>query len=244
MSNPTVRLEPPAPPTPVSCRFVKITPTSERPKTLRRSLTTLKFSAASPSNVSLWMLRRPTSISPILPVRRAPPVSGTGVPPRSPIWREWKSVKSRNDVLERGTPGTRLTSPKENVPEFSKKNSRCSGKKSGKRVRFTCSASASTCEKSVRYVRSSVRFGVMPYFRSSPASASAPRRSSASVAPLPFAVSANGFTVRLLPAGRRPRPFRVPALDIRKIRFRRSSGAQYVTSFLRRTRLKMFSPHD
>ena len=54
------------------------------------------------------------------------------------------------------------------VPCPSRKKSRFSGKNRLKRVRFTCCSSTSTCAKSVRTVKSAVRFGVMPYFASPP----------------------------------------------------------------------------
>ena len=58
--------------------------------------------------------------------------------------------------------------PNWNVEAFSRKNGRFSGKNRSKRVRFTCSSSASTCAKSVFTVASSVRLGVMPHFVSMP----------------------------------------------------------------------------
>jgi hypothetical protein len=67
--------------------------------------------------------------------------------------------------------GTRLSSgPNANVPEFSRKKSRFSGKKRLNRVRFTCCWSASTCAKSVRNVASSVNDGVKLNFASAPPS--------------------------------------------------------------------------
>ena len=48
------------------------------------------------------------------------------------------------------------------------KNGRFSGKNVSKAVRFTTDGSASTCPKSGFTVTSSVRFSVIPYFRSPP----------------------------------------------------------------------------
>jgi hypothetical protein len=83
----------------------------------------------------------------------------------------------------------------------------------------------------------------MPYLRSIPASASLPLSGVARPAPLAREVRAKGLIVRLRPAGSLPSPLIVPAAETRKIRLRRSSGAQYDTSFLRRTRRKKLSPH-
>ena len=83
---------------------------------------------------------------------------------------------------------TACGSPNWNVAAFSRKKLRFSGKNRSKRVRFTCSSSASTWEKSVLTVKSVVTFGVMPHFTSNPAVALAsrvvlpPRRSSLLVA--------------------------------------------------------------
>jgi hypothetical protein len=60
--------------------------------------------------------------------------------------------------------------PNESMPWFSRKNSRFSGKNRLKRVRSTCSSSASTWAKSVLYVRSVVRFWLIPYRTSTPMS--------------------------------------------------------------------------
>ena len=57
------------------------------------------------------------------------------------------------------------------MPCPSRKNSRFSGKKRPNRVRLTCCSSTSTWAKSVLYVKSAVRFSVMPYFTSKPTSA-------------------------------------------------------------------------
>ena len=53
------------------------------------------------------------------------------------------------------------------MPEFSRKNSRFSGKNRLNRVRLTCCSSASACAKSGLTVTSSVSDGVTPYFASS-----------------------------------------------------------------------------
>src|SRR6185295_1634526 len=62
--------------------------------------------------------------------------------------------------------------PNWNVPEFSRKNSRFSGKNRLNRDRFTCCSSASTWEKSVLRVKSHVRPDVTPYLTSTPTSPS------------------------------------------------------------------------
>jgi hypothetical protein len=86
------------------------------------------------------MFRRPRSFRPTRPDRRAPPSMGTGAPFSSPM-----------DRLKNGTRSlVSYVRPIWNEPWFSRKNSRFSGKNRLKRVRFTCCASASTCEKSVR----------------------------------------------------------------------------------------------
>ena len=64
------------------------------------------------------------------------------------------------------------TPPKENVPWFSRKKSRFSGKNRLNRVRLICCSSASTCAKSVLTVRSATSPWVTAYFTSRPASAS------------------------------------------------------------------------
>ena len=61
--------------------------------------------------------------------------------------------------------------PNVNSPWFSRKNSRFSGKNRLNRVRLICCSSASTWAKSVLTVKSAVRFCVMPYLTSMPASA-------------------------------------------------------------------------
>jgi hypothetical protein len=60
--------------------------------------------------------------------------------------------------------------PNWKMEAFSRKNGRFSGKNSSKRVRFTCSLSASTCAKSVFTVTSAVSLGVIPHFTSRPTS--------------------------------------------------------------------------
>ena len=66
----------------------------------------------------------------------------------------------------------RRRAPKSKMPRPSRKKSRFSGNCRLKRVRFSCCSSTSTCAKSVFTVTSAVRFAVMPYFASSPTSAS------------------------------------------------------------------------
>ncbi len=117
------------------------------------------------SSASLvWMFRRPTfQLPPTLPLSRPPPRMSIGcdVPaaPERPMRRE----KNRS---------TACGCPNWKVVAFSRKNGRFSGKNRSKRVRLTCSSSASTCAKSVFTVTSIVRLGVTPHFRSTPTSAS------------------------------------------------------------------------
>jgi hypothetical protein len=107
---------------------------------------------------------------------------------------------------------------KPKLPRPSRKNSRFSGKKRLKRVRFTCCSSTSTCAKSVLYVASRVRLLVIPYFTSTPTS---PSRSfdvgdaaTRSVRSPPIAY---GFTstLRLLPGT--STPWSVAAWETRQI---------------------------
>ena len=105
-----------------------------------------------------------------------------------------------------------LGSPNWKMPEFSRKNSRFSGKRMLNRVRFTCCSSASTCEKSVFTVASSVSPVVSPYFRSSPASASR----SDGVMPTVLALAdTNGLMRRFRPGFNWRRPSIDPASDTR-----------------------------
>jgi hypothetical protein len=63
------------------------------------------------------------------------------------------------------------TPPNANVPWFSRKNSRFSGKNRLNRVRLICCSSASTWAKSVLTVRSALRFLVTAYLTSRPTAA-------------------------------------------------------------------------
>ena len=56
-------------------------------------------------------------------------------------------------------PPPRLLGPNLKIPEFSRKNSRFSGKNRLNRVRLICCSSASTWEKSVLYVKSQRQAG-------------------------------------------------------------------------------------
>src|SRR5205085_4083272 len=100
--------------------------------------------------------------------------------------------------------------PKVNSPWFSRKKSRFSGKNRLKRVRFTCCSSASTCAKSVLYVRSAVMFCVMLYFASTPKS---PLGSLASFGTALLSVVTSpfryGFTSRLCEGGGASTPTRL-----------------------------------
>ena len=105
------------------------------------------------------MFSIPTRIPASRPVSLAPARIGTSLPPDRPIRLGKKSSADRD-------------APTVNVPAFSRKNARFSGKKSGKRVRFTCWSSTSTWAKSVLTVRSSARPWVSPIFASPPTWAS------------------------------------------------------------------------
>ena len=83
---------------------------------------------------------------------------GTSTPLESiPIRLEKNSSTSRGE-------------PNSNVPAFSRKNGRFSGKNRSKRLRLICSSSTSTWAKSVLKVASSVRLELRLYLTSRPAS--------------------------------------------------------------------------
>ncbi len=107
---------------------------------------------------------------------------------------------------------------KPKMPRPSRKNSRFSGKNSGKRVRLTWRSSTSTCAKSVFQVKSAVRFWVMPYLTSMPTS---PLRSLSSTGDAVRSVvtppMAYGLTSRVRLTGGGSRPTRDPAADTRKM---------------------------
>jgi hypothetical protein len=96
-------------------------------------------------------------LAPDFPVRRAPPMIGTGNPFSDRPMRRLKnrSVCTGADVNEAPVPIVKRF-------EFSRKKSRFSGKKSPKRVRFTCCSSTSTCAKSVLTVTSRLSPAVTP----------------------------------------------------------------------------------
>ena len=122
---------------------------------------TVKFCCGIPaaSVAAVCMFRNPTFVLlPTLPDRRPPPTIGI-CSPRSPSpMRRLKNTSTAPDC------------PTENRPAFSRKKGRFSGKNRVNRSRLICSSSTSTCAKSVWNVASSVRLGVMLYFRSAPQS--------------------------------------------------------------------------
>ena len=107
--------------------------------------------------------------------------------------------------------------PKRNVPWFSRKNSRFSGKKRLKRVRLICCSSASTCAKSGLAVKSAVSPWVTPYLTSMPPSPPA-RFDTGGVAAALLVRSpiAYGLTSSSRDAGGASMPTRVAASDARK----------------------------
>ena len=107
--------------------------------------------------------------------------------------------------------------PKLNVPWFSRKNSRFSGKNRLKRVRLICCSSASTWAKSGLAVKSAVSPWVTPYLMSMPRS---PSRSLAGDAPEAASVvtspMAYGFNSTSRDASGASMPTRVAASEARK----------------------------
>ena len=146
---------------PPACRLTNSTPTLERLARSCRMRPTVKFCRGVPaaSTAAVCMFRNPTFVSlPTLPDNRPPPTIGICSPAAPRPIRRLKNTSTAPDC------------PTENRPAFSRKKGRFSGKNSVKRSRLICSSSTSTCAKSVRYVASRVRLGVMLYFRSAPQS--------------------------------------------------------------------------
>ena len=104
-----------------------------------------------------------------------------------------------------------VTSWKANVPSFSRKKSRFSGKKRLKRSRLTCSWSTSTWLKSVFTVMSSVMRGVSPHLASRPPSAWL--SASGNACPVVRLPRTYGFTQTLRPFCRSRSPVSVPASE-------------------------------
>ena len=106
--------------------------------------------------------------------------------------------------------------PKLNIPWFSRKNSRFSGKKRLKRVRLICCSSASTCAKSGLAVKSAVSPWVTPTLTSRPTSppgslAVVPDEASVVTSPMTY-----GFTSTSRDASGASMPTRVAASEARK----------------------------
>ena len=135
------------------CRFVKIPPTVVRGSTSTRIRATALFAPRMSPASFVCRFRSPIENGPACPVRRPPPRMSFSIPMR----------RLKNASVSR-------RSPKVKRPARSRKNSRFSGKKRLKRVRFTWALSASAWAKSVFQVRSSVRFEVTEYFASIPKS--------------------------------------------------------------------------
>ena len=163
---------------------------------------------------------------PLLPVNRAPPMIGIGTPSSD---RPMRRVKKRSTVRPNPPPPPTL-----NMPAFSRKKSRFSGKKSAKRVRLTCSSSTSTWAKSVFTVRSRLSPDATPYLTSMPYSLNPdgsrrpPTRSCRPPA------SMYGVSRRSRPRLTAPMPVRVPAWLTRVSVYSFEIGAQKICSFLRR----------
>ena len=144
--------------------------------TSRRTRSTEKLvDGETPSSDSpVWMSMAPSEYLPARPVTRPPARIGTGRLPFRPMRRlkNTTGVSPGPWLPPVRAPGvTRVdTPPNWKMPCPSRKNSRFSGKKTLKRVRFTCCSSSSTCAKSVLYEKSAVRLFVSPTFRSPPMS--------------------------------------------------------------------------
>ena len=136
--------------------------------------------------------------------------------------------------------------PKRNVPWFSRKNSRFSGKNRLKRVRLICCSSASTCAKSGLAVKSAVSPWVTPYLMSTPPSQPISFASGGDAtglvvrSPMPYGLTSNSRD-----AGGASIPTRVAASDARK--WPRSpcaadSGVRYDDSFFQRLTRRAWKP--
>ena len=120
---------------------------------------------------------------------------------------------------------------------FSRKKSLFSGKNIGNRVRLTLSSSASTCEKSVLYVRSRVILGVTPYLTSRPISPDVLLSPSKVLSVIP-----KGFIPKFLEGWISLKPVSVPALEILSNRSCRWRGDQYTSSVFLRIRRRKLIP--
>ncbi len=165
------------------------------------------------------------SLRPTFPVSRAPPRIGT-LPPLSE--RPIRRLKKRSTIRLKG-----VAEPMLNWPAFSRKKSRFSGKKSGNRVRFTCSSSTSACAKSVLTVTSRFSPAVMPYLRSRPTSRSKSSDSTPASSTRLAPPVTNGVMRRSSPRLSDCIPFRLPAMLTRVSVYACGIGAQNACSFLR-----------
>ncbi|MCG3120680.1 MAG: hypothetical protein ALAOOOJD_03499 [bacterium] len=203
-------------------------PILERWKISRLTRATEKCERGRPFSLSVKISNTPTLKRPIFPVNRPPARIGTMFPKPSMPMRRLK-----NNSMEGGpkNPG----SPNSNVLALSRKNSRFSGKKSGKRVKLTCSTSASTCAKSVLAVKSSVRLDVSPYLTSTPASNFSSRSGLASSKRSRVALpNVNGLICKLKPCFNSRKSSKLPAREMRKKPpLSRDHEAQFTSSVLR-----------
>ena len=85
-------------------------------------------------NSSVFITSTPRSLPVACPETRAPPMIGICIPVGLNPIRRLKNGTRLDDVPLK----LRLPAPNANVPEFSRKKSRFSGKNRLKRVRFTC----------------------------------------------------------------------------------------------------------
>ena len=142
-------------PPPSASRRVTIAPTLERAPTWRCTRATpQRFCGTGPSpppgagpSSSVRTARRPTFHGPVRPVSRPPTPMGTWRPSgEMPIRRE---KKTSSGGAPPPPPPPPKSGPNRKIPAFSRKNSRFSGKKREKRVRFTRCSSTSVSAKSV-----------------------------------------------------------------------------------------------
>ena len=135
-----------------------------------------------------------------------------------------------------------------NVPRFSRKKSRFSGKNKLNRVRFTCCSSTSTCAKSVLTVTSTVKFCVTPYLRSPPIRfVTSFERRGVTVVSVARPDSAYGFSSIIRVPDGTCRPTSVAADDTfrmpRNVVSARGTCARYDHSFFQRTTRRRLMPH-
>ncbi len=105
---------------------------------------------------------------------------GRGVPSApSPMLREKKGCTTKGLIVPPANAAPFAPPPAVRRSAFSRKNWRCSGKKTLNRVRFTTCRSTSACAKSVFTVASTSEFAVGAQMISPPRSAAVPSRAPA-----------------------------------------------------------------